>query len=81
MEISLLLLYAFLGGVILQFLLRQLSISISVPTAVLSLWILFTEPLHPYKGGGASMWSIALFYAAVYSTFAASAGGAARCDY
>lgn len=66
--------YAFFDGVILQFLYRRLLVSISVPTIALSLWILFTEFLQPYKGGGASMWPIALFFVAAYSASAAASG-------
>lgn len=74
MEVPTLLVCAFLGGVILQLFVRQLPVSVSVPTVALSLWILFTELFQPYKGGGASMWPIALFFVAAYSAAAASAG-------
>jgi len=74
MGIPALVVFAFFGGAILQFLFRRLPVSIAVPTVALSLWILFTEFLQPYKGGGASMWPIALFFVAAYSAAAASGG-------
>ena len=53
MGISTLVMLAFLGGAMLQFFLRRLPVAIVIPSAALSLWILFTELLQPYKGGGA----------------------------
>ena len=55
MGISTLVMLAFLSGAMLQFFLRRLPVAIVIPSAALSLWILFTELLQPYKGGGASM--------------------------
>ena len=74
MGISTLVMLAFLGGVMLQFFLRRLPVAIVIPSAALSLWILLTELLQPYKGGGASMWPIALFFIIVYSAGAATIG-------
>lgn len=65
---------AFFGGAITQLLFCRLYISILVPTTALSLWILFTEFFQPYKGGGASMWIIALFFVITYSTIGAGGG-------
>ncbi|NLD15751.1 MAG: hypothetical protein GX665_11810 [Gammaproteobacteria bacterium] len=74
MEIPVLLFLAFIGGVIGQLLSRKLLVSVIVPAAVLSLWILFAEILQPYKSGGASMWPIALFFITTYSAGAAYVG-------
>lgn len=74
MGIPALLMLAFLGGAMLQLFLRRLPVAIVIPSAALSLWILFTELLQPYKGGGASMWPIALFFIIVYSAGAATIG-------
>lgn len=74
MGISTLVMLAFLGGAMLQFFLRRLPVAIVIPSAALSLWILFTELLQPYKGGGASMWPIALFFVIAYSAVAATIG-------
>jgi len=71
MDIPVLMALAFFGGAILQLLFRRLPVSIVVPTAALSLWILFTEFLQPYQGGGASMWPIALFFVISYAAGAA----------
>lgn len=74
MGIPALLMLAFLGGAMLQLFLRRLPVAIVIPSAALSLWILFTELLQPYKGGGASMWPIALFFIIIYSAGAATIG-------
>ncbi|MBS7348617.1 MAG: hypothetical protein KIG95_00340 [Comamonas sp.] len=74
MGIPALLMLAFLGGAMLQLFLRRLPVAIVISSAALSLWILFTELLQPYKGGGASMWPIALFFIIVYSAGAATIG-------
>ena len=74
MDIPTLMMFAFFGGAILQLLFCRLPVSIAVPTVALSLWILFTEFLQPYKGGGASMWPIALFFVITFSAVAASGG-------
>ena len=74
MSIPMLITLAFFGGVILQILFRYKSISVAVPTIVLSLWVLFAVFFQPYKGGGASMWPIALFFVVIYSAGAALVG-------
>jgi len=75
MGMTTLVLLAFLGGAVLQFLSRRLSVAVAATTIALALWMLFTEFLSPYKGGGASMWPIALFFVVAYSA-AGSFGGA-----
>ena len=74
MDVPTIMVVAFFGGAIIQLLFRCLPVSIVVPAAALSLWILFTEFLQPYKGGGASMWPIALFFVITHSVIGAGGG-------
>ena len=74
MSIFKIVMISFFSGAALQLLFRRLPVSIVVPAVVLSLWILFTEFLQPYKGGGASMWPIAVLFIIIYSVVGASCG-------
>lgn len=74
MSITTLVMLAFLGGAVLQFLTHRWAVAVAMPTIALGLWILFTEFLVPYKGGGASMWPIALFFVVAYSAVGSFSG-------
>lgn len=56
------LLVAFFVAFVLQWFKRWAWLSVSVPAAGFVALILFDEIVLPYRGGGASMWPIALLF-------------------
>lgn len=55
---------AFVLALVLQRIGKRLWVSISVPIACFVAFVLFDAYVLPYRGGGASMWPIAILFGA-----------------
>ena len=69
---------AFAAGFILQRTVRRRWLSVAAPVAGFISFVLFNEYALPYRGGGASMWPLAILFGApvaLLGSFLGALGG------
>ena len=78
MAFLILFLLAFVLSLVLHLTIGRMLVSLSVPVVCFVLFVLFDSYVLPYRGGGASMWPIAIIFGApvaflggVYGVFGA----------
>jgi hypothetical protein len=74
MTLALLLIIPFIAGLALRLLGRQEKVAWFVSSLVLPALVLFDEFVLPYRGGGASMWPIAIVFGGFYGTISGGLG-------